>query len=76
VNVRIWPEQLNPMDPSAIDLDYMEQDGHVFGYILLLNYASTDLHALVAAGDILEVYVQHIKYRVDFFKIGFYPKVS
>jgi hypothetical protein len=21
VNVRIWPEQLNPMDPSAIDLD-------------------------------------------------------
>jgi hypothetical protein len=22
VNVRIWPEQLNPMDPSAIDLDY------------------------------------------------------
>ena len=29
VNVRIWPEQLNPMDPSAIDLDYMELDGHM-----------------------------------------------
>ena len=34
------------------------------------------LHPLIAAGDILEVYVQHIKYRVDFFKIGFYPKIS
>jgi hypothetical protein len=22
VNVTIWPEQLNPMDPSAIDLYY------------------------------------------------------
>jgi hypothetical protein len=22
VNVRMWPEKLNPMDPSAIDLDY------------------------------------------------------
>jgi hypothetical protein len=29
VNVRIWPEQLNPMDPSAIDLDHMELDGHI-----------------------------------------------
>ena len=34
------------------------------------------LHPLIAAGDILEVYVHHIKYRVDFFKIGFYPKIS
>ena len=34
------------------------------------------LHPLIAAGDILEVYyVQHIKYRVDFFKIGFYQKI-
>ena len=32
------------------------------------------LHPLIAAGDILEVYVQYIKYRVDFFKIGFYLK--
>jgi hypothetical protein len=31
-------------------------------------------HPLIAAGDILVVYVQPIKYRVDFFKIGFYPK--
>jgi hypothetical protein len=73
VNVRIWPEQLNPMDPSAIDLDYGTGWTRV-GYIAseLCEY----LHALIAAGDILEVYVQHIKYRVDFFKIGFYPKVS
>ena len=59
VNVRIRPEPLNPMDPSAIDVDYE-----------LCKY----LHPLIAAGDILEVYVQHIKYRVDFLKIGFYPK--
>ena len=33
------------------------------------------LHPLIATGDILDVYVEHIKYRVDFFKIGFYPKI-
>jgi hypothetical protein len=33
------------------------------------------LHPLIAAGDILEVYVQHIKYMVDFFKIGFYQNI-
>jgi hypothetical protein len=52
----------------------MEQDGHML-VILLLNYARY-LHPLIAAGDILVVYVQHIKYRVEFFKIGFYPKIS
>jgi hypothetical protein len=73
VNVRIWPEKFNPMDPSAIDLAYGTGWTHV-GYIAseLCEY----LHPLITAGDILEVYVQHIKYRVDFFKIGFYPKFS
>jgi hypothetical protein len=33
------------------------------------------LHPLIAAGDVVDVYVQHIKYRIDFFKIGFYPKI-
>jgi hypothetical protein len=33
------------------------------------------LHPLIAAGDILEVYVQHIKYRFDFFKIVFYKNI-
>jgi hypothetical protein len=28
-----------------------------------------------AAGDVVDVYVQCIKYRVDFFKIGFYQKM-
>ena len=67
------PGQLTPMDPSAIDLDYGTGWTHV-GYIAseLCEY----LHPLIAAGDILEVYVQHIKYRVEFFKIGFYPKIS
>jgi hypothetical protein len=32
------------------------------------------LHPLIAAGDILEVYVQHIKYRVDL-KIRFCQKI-
>ena len=68
-----WPEQLISMDPSAIDLDYGTGWTHV-GYIAseLCEY----LHPLIAAGDILEVYVQHIKYRVEFFKIGFYPNIS
>jgi hypothetical protein len=74
VNVRIWPEPLNPMDPSAIaiDVDYGTGWTHI-GYIAsqLCEY----LHPLIATGEILEVYVQHIKYRVDFFKIGFYQKI-
>ena len=71
VNVRIRPEPLNPRDPSAIaiDLDYGTGWPHV-GYILLLKYQ----HPLLAARSVVDVYVQHIEYRVDFFKIGFYPK--
>jgi hypothetical protein len=61
------------MDQSAIaiDVDYGTGWTHVC-YIAseLCKY----LHPLIAAGDILEVYVQHIKYRVDFLKIGFYQK--
>ena len=74
VTVRIRPEPFNPRDPSAIaiDVDYGTGWAHV-GYIAseLCKY----LHPLIAAGDILDVYVQHIKYRVDFLKIGFYPKI-
>ena len=55
VNVRIRPEPLNPMDPSAIaiDVDYGTGWTHV-GCIdsELCEY----LQPLIAAGDILEVY--------------------
>jgi hypothetical protein len=49
------------MDPSAIDLDYAETGWTHVGYIAseICEY----LHLLIAAGDILEVYVQHIKYQ-------------
>jgi hypothetical protein len=43
VNVRIWPEQLNPIDPSAIDLDYGTGWTHV-GYIASELYASICTH--------------------------------
>jgi hypothetical protein len=33
------------------------------------------LHPLFAAGDVVDVHVQHIKYRVYFFKTGFDPKI-
>ena len=74
VKVRIRPEPLNPRDPSAIaiDLEYGIGWTHV-GYIAseLCKY----LHPLIANGDIMDVFVQHIKYRVDFFKVEFYPKI-
>ena len=74
VNERIRPEPLNPMDPSAItfNVDYGTGWTHV-DYIAseLCKY----LHPLIATGNILEVYVQHIKCRVDFFKIGFYQNI-
>lgn len=61
VKVRLRPEPLNPKDPSAIgiDLDYGAGWNHV-GYIAseLCKY----LHPLITAGDILDIYVQHIKY--------------
>ena len=72
VNVRMRPEPLNPMEPSAIaiDVDYGTGWTHI-GYIAsqLCEY----LHPLIATGK--EVYAQHIKYRVDFIKIGFYQKI-
>ena len=45
MNVRIRPEPLNPMDPSAIaiDVDYGTGWTHI-GYIMLLNYASICTH--------------------------------
>ena len=75
VNVRIRPEPLNPMEPSAIaiDVDYGTGWTHI-GYIAsqLCEY----LHPLIATGDILRgLNAQHIKYRVDFFKIGIYQKI-
>ena len=63
-------EPLNPLDPSAIgildpsaigiDLDFGTGSSHV-GYITseLCKY----LHPLMATGDIIDVNVQHIKYR-------------
>jgi hypothetical protein len=45
---------------------------------MLVTYIASELcnypHPLIAARDVVDVYVQHIKYRVDFFKIGFYQK--
>ena len=74
VKVHLRAEPLNPLDPSAIaiDLDYGSGWCHV-GYIAseLCKY----LHPLMVTGDIIDVCVQHIKYRVDFFKVGFYPKI-
>ena len=55
-------EPLNPLDPSAIgiDLDFGTGSSHV-GYITseLCKY----LLPLMATGDIIDVNVQHIKYR-------------
>ena len=74
VNVRIRPEPLSPIDPNAIaiDLDYGT------GWACVSHIASglcKYLHPLIATGDTLDVYVEHIKYRVDFLKIGFYLKI-
>ena len=46
VNVRIRPEPLNPMDPSAIaiDVDYGTGWTHIGYTVLLLNYASIFTH--------------------------------
>ena len=65
VNVRIKAE---PLKQKSYGTGWT----HI-GYIAsqLCKY----LHPLIVTGDILEVCVQHIKYRVDFFKIGFYQKI-
>ena len=73
VNV-IWPGPLNPMDPNAIAIDLDCGTGWA-----CVSYIASELckylHPRIATGDILDVYVEHIKYRVNFFKIGFYPKI-
>ena len=74
VKVQLRPEPLNPLDKQAIaiDLDFGNGWAHV-GYIAseLCKY----LHPLMNTGHIIDVYIEHIKYRVDFFRIGFYPKI-
>ena len=46
---------------------------------MLVIYIASELckylHPLNAARDVVDVDVQLIKYRVDFFKIGFYPNI-
>ena len=66
VSVRIRPELI------AIDIDYGIGWKHV-AYIA--SELCTYLHPLITRGDILDVYIQHIKYRVDFYRIGFYIKI-
>ena len=51
------------MDPSEIDLDYGTGWTHV-GYIA--SEQCEYLHPLIAAGDILEIYVQHISIGLSF----------
>ncbi|XP_028412512.1 uncharacterized protein LOC114535350 [Dendronephthya gigantea] len=62
VNVRLRPEPENPRDQNAIaiDLHYGTQWENV-GYIA--SEHCKYLHPLIAAGDILDVYVEHIKFR-------------
>ena len=83
VNVRIQPEPLNPMDPSAIaiDVDYGTGWTHI-GYIAsqLCEY----LHPLIAKGDILgPVYMEAGLARLvrqpgkrDEFLLCLYEKIS
>ena len=74
VKVQLRAEPLNPLDPNAIaiDLDYGTGWSHV-GYIAseLCKY----LPLLWLLVILLMLVFQHIKYRVDFYKIGFYPKI-
>jgi hypothetical protein len=51
----------------------MELEGLML-VILLLNYASSA--PLIAARDVVDAFVQHIKYRVDFLKQDFIHKIS
>jgi hypothetical protein len=52
----------------------MELGGPMLGIYIAFELCKY-LHPLISARDLVDVYVQHIKYRVDFLiKIGFYPK--
>lgn len=72
VRLRPEPNNINDGNAIAIDMDY-GSDWKVVGYIAkeLCYY----LHPLLAADDIVNVYVEHIVFRVDFLKYGFYPKI-
>ena len=72
VKVALRPETVKDANAIAIDMDYGTEWIHV-GYIAseLCKY----LHPLIATGDIVDVFVQHIVFRVEFLNIGFYPKI-
>ena len=75
VRTRLRTEPTNEKDSDAIAID-MSLDNvewvHV-GYIAreLTRY----IHPLFDSGGLLDVYVQHIIFRVSFLKVGFYPKI-
>ena len=55
------------MELAGLMLDIVPQN--------FANICISDLLPLMATRNIIDVSVQHIKYRVDFYKIGFYPKI-
>jgi hypothetical protein len=74
VSIKLRPEPQNQYDRDAIgiDIDYGCGWFHI-GYIVreLTKY----LHPLMKTNNIISVSLEHIKFRVHFAKIGFYPKV-
>jgi hypothetical protein len=70
VNETIRPEPANPRDPSAVAIDLDYETGWTHADCILLNSELCKyLHPQIAAGDVVDVYVQHIKYRIGFFEI-------
>ncbi|KXJ12616.1 hypothetical protein AC249_AIPGENE16378 [Exaiptasia diaphana] len=72
VKLRHEAENIYDRDALAIDMDYGLGWSNV-GYIAseLTKY----IHPLLASDRIVSVSVQHIKFRVYFLKMGFYPKI-
>ena len=74
MEVKLRPEPTNEKDKNAIAIDINHGSGYFHcGYIAseLTQY----LHPLIAADEIVDVSLEHIKSRVYFAKMGYYPKV-
>ena len=74
LEVKLRPEPTNEKDKNAIAIDINHGSGYFHcGYIAseLTQY----LHPLIAADEIVDVSLEHIKLRVYFAKMGYYPKV-
>ena len=72
-------QQYDTLHPITPCMHKLKAGIYLFINTIDLDYGTVWTHVVYIASElckyVVDVYVQCIKYRVDFFKIGFYPNI-